>query len=177
MKPIEVPIGSTFKFLTLVEHLPSENKRRHALFECKCGVVKNILLQNVTRKLTKSCGCLVSISSSKAHRTHGFAGGTNGIGRRSEYRIWSLMIQRCENIKNPAYDRYGGREISVCDRWHKFENFLADMGPRPSTLLSLDRINNDGNYEPSNCRWATRSEQMKNRRMSLRDRNTNGRFI
>ncbi len=80
----------------------------------------------------------------------------------AEYRTWAAMRTRCKNQNDARFPRYGGRGISVCDRWRKFENFIADMGPRPEGL-TLDRINNDGNYEPGNCRWATMREQCQNR--------------
>src|SRR3990170_2164292 len=79
------------------------------------------------------------------------------------YESWAGMLSRCRNPNQPYYHRYGGRGITVCPRWHKFENFLEDMGERPDGL-SLDRINNDGNYEPDNCHWATRQEQNMNSR-------------
>lgn len=96
----------------------------------------------------------------------------HGKSSDPEYAVWGAMIQRCRNIKNRNYEYYGGRGIEVCDAWGKFQNFYADMGPRPSKLYSLERDNVGGDYEPSNCRWATMREQMINRRMSRN--NTSG---
>lgn len=87
----------------------------------------------------------------------------HGMDGTPEYRAWVAMRNRCEKKNNPAYKNYGGRGIKVCDQWHKFEGFYADMGKRPKGR-SLDRINNDGNYEIGNCRWATKQEQNSNKR-------------
>lgn len=90
--------------------------------------------------------------------------GANGLCRSPEYTAWQKMIQRCEDADGDHFDRYGGRGIRVCARWRDdFRAFLADMGPRPTSMHSIDRSNREGNYEPGNCRWATRKEQARNK--------------
>lgn len=88
---------------------------------------------------------------------------THGLTNSAEYRVWASMIQRCQNPKSQRFSSYGGRGISVCERWQKFEGFFADMGVRPSPEFSIDRIDNDEGYSKENCRWATRSQQQKNK--------------
>jgi hypothetical protein len=92
----------------------------------------------------------------RSHRTH-------GMSDTVEYRAWQRMKERCCNPNCKQFKHYGGRGVTICDRWVKFENFIHDMGPRPSGM-SLDRINVDGNYEPANCRWATQKDQTRNTR-------------
>ena len=114
---------------------------------------------------TKSCGCLRSelgrAMGVKTTLRHGE--GSNGK-ETPEYRAWSNMLSRCNNANHRLFKHYGARGISVCAEWRTYENFIANMGRRPSDAHSLDRINNEGNYEPSNCRWATSTEQNNNRR-------------
>jgi hypothetical protein len=123
---------------------------------CDCGNRKTVSSSNLRRSLIKSCGCLQA-----ANRL--FHGHSTRTHRTRAYTCWSHMKSRCSNEKHPQYEDYGARGISVCERWMDFPNFLADMG-EPQPGLSIDRINNDGNYEPGNCRWATQSEQNANRR-------------
>lgn len=125
------------------------------LCRCACGNLVKTRGSNLRSGLSRSCGCLRAEVEKSSAKTHGQT-------RSPEYQSWRGMLDRCRNSKHVSFHRYGGRGISVCKRWLKFENFLADMGKRPAGL-SLDRINNDGNYEPSNCRWATDAEQRANK--------------
>jgi hypothetical protein len=147
--------GVRFGRLTAVERAGSI--RRNPAWRCRCDCGNEIVARrfHLIRGSTKSCGC----SRSDCAR-HGHA---RGVARTSEFRIWESMRSRCRNPMNTAYKHYGGRGITVCERWQTFENFLADMGKRPLGK-SLERVNNDGNYEKSNCRWASHKEQMRNRR-------------
>jgi hypothetical protein len=157
--------GKKFNFLTAIKRV--DNRGRHAawLFRCDCGVEKELFKNTVCRGLTKSCGCMRWILTASKMTTHGH----RKHGRpTAEYRTWRGMKTRCLNSADSAFKRYGGRGIKICKRWmNSFHNFLSDMGIRPSTKHSLHRIDNDGNYCPSNCKWATTIEQAKWRRNNV----------
>lgn len=124
---------------------------------CDCGIRTTVRSDSLRRGLTASCGCK-AIESARILQT------THGLSRSREYRIWRGMIARCGS----SLPRYGGRGISICEAWRRdFATFLAAMGPAPSAAHSIDRIDNDGNYEPGNCRWATATEQQGNKSNSL----------
>ena len=135
-------------------------KIHYWLCRCSCGKVVSIAGSNLIADRCRSCGCKKSEYIGDGHRTH-------GRSKTSEHNIWCAMRRRCGDKSNARYSRYGGRGITVCERWaSSFENFFEDMGPRPSRHHSIDRINNDGNYEPSNCRWATQLVQCHNSSVS-----------
>jgi hypothetical protein len=131
---------------------------------CDCGNTKVVSLSDLRSKKVKSCGCLRIRTIKELRTSHGLSTNTN---LKSEYGIWIKMKQRCNNPTCRYYKDYGARGITVCESWaNSFEKFLSDMGSRPSKNHTIERVNNGGNYEPSNCEWATRQSQSYNRRTS-----------
>ena len=158
-------IGEKYNKLTLIKRTgiikSGQKYYKTGLFQCDCGNEKIVMSKELLNGHTKSCGCLQCEIASDSNTTH-------GMTDTFEYNCWSDMIKRCKNSNSSTYHDYGGRGITICDRWrHSFENFYEDMGNRPEGM-TIDRRDNDGNYEPGNCRWATKEEQDYNKRSTLR---------
>ncbi len=149
--------GQRFARLLVLGFAGRERKHSKWFCKCDCGSITKVSANQLRTDSTKSCGCLKDETTSKRNTTHGMCG-------TPEYIAYGNMKMRCYNPNDARYSDYGGRGIKVCERWHKFENFLADMGLKPSPAHSLDRIDFNGDYCPENCRWETDLIQAQNRR-------------
>lgn len=149
--------GQRFGRLIALTRIAINGKPGRWLCQCDCGNQTEVAVNQLKSARTKSCGCL-RLDINKTHDGH----------KDPEYAIWSAIKSRCYNPKNKAYLNYGGRGIAMSNRWlYSFENFITDMGKRPSSKYSIERKDNDGNYDANNCKWATRDEQNRNSRHNV----------
>jgi hypothetical protein len=158
MKKIDLK-GKIFGRLTVIEEA---GKNKYGAFwwkcKCECGNIKKVYGMNLTRGLTKSCGCLRIEKTVQRSTTH-------GKFHTFAYKVWADMLQRCNNPNSSSYQDYGGRGITVCERWQKFENFFEDMGERLYSNLTIERVDNSKGYSPDNCVWADKFVQARNKRI------------
>jgi hypothetical protein len=140
----------------------NEHGRRTVVVRCFCGSEREAQWNNAVR--SHSCGCMTKDVLRQARTVHGHS----RVGRYGSrtWKTWKSVLERCEKDWHKSYADYGGRGIKVCERWHDFQNFLADMGTRPAGL-QIDRINNEGHYEPGNCRWVTCKANSRNKRNTV----------
>lgn len=152
--------GKRFDRITVLERVGS-NKHKKVLWKCRCdcGTEKVIVGAAMTSGNTKSCGCHRRENSSKRMTKH-------GLRHHPVYHTWVSMRDRCNNPNNSKYSDYGGRGITICSEWDSFEVFLKDMGEKPFTGAEIDRIDNSKGYSPDNCRWVTRTSNMRNTRFN-----------
>lgn len=152
----KILIGDIYGRLTLIDKLPG----RYYLLRCICGNETRVRTDHFRRGIITSCGCDFSEKRSRGSIKHGHSG--NPL-----YFVWASMMDRCYNENFQDYKNYGGRGIKVCGRWHDVSNFIDDVTIGYEKGLQLDRLNNDGDYDKNNCRWATRKENNRNKRTNV----------
>jgi len=168
---LKIPAGTKFGRLTVIRETErklvgigdKKQSKRQFYCRCECGNKINVIVENLTNNRTKSCGCLSSETTAARNKTHG-----ESLTRL--YNIWAGMVQRCTNPNTQSWHRYGGRGITVCERWKSYENFKKDMIDGYSDDLTIDRINNDKGYSKKNCRWVTNKENCNNQSRTIRVR-------
>lgn len=154
--------GQTFGYLTAIAYAGSDGKKSLWRAQCVCGNERTYAATELRKGKLRSCGCRTGELIAASRRTH-------GMSKHPAYAVWSSMVDRCRLPTHQAWHNYGARGICVCARWQEgFENFWADMGPTYQQGLTLERRNNEGNYEPDNCYWATWTAQNRNKRNSVR---------
>jgi hypothetical protein len=165
--PINIA-GKKFGRLIVVAYSHS-NRDKKACWICVCDCGKEVVVsgKSLRNGRTKSCGCYALEVRAKSSTKHGACKNSRANGKTLEYYIWRGIIARCTNPNNKKYADYGGRGITICDEWrHDYKAFIDYIGNKPSPGYSIERINNDRNYEPGNIRWATQKEQMNNTRVN-----------
>lgn len=150
--------GKTFRRLTVTGFAGRRHgRKRYWHCRCVCGHELDVYQYNLTSGRQKSCGCAKIEAITRLKFSHGMC-------KTSVYRRWAAMVERCESAACASFKNYGGRGIKVCERWRRFENFYADMGEPPTNSDTLERSDNNGNYEPGNCQWVSRKVNNRNRR-------------
>lgn len=162
--------GQVFGRLTVLEFAGGDGRKGWWKARCSCGTEKLFVGSELRKGRTNSCGCLAAEVASRRATTH-------GMSRHPVYAVWSGMLDRCELKSHFAYPRYGGRGITVCERWHRFEAFWEDMGPTYQRGLTLERKDNNAGYSPENCEWATRRAQARNTRQNRTVDTPDGRML
>ena len=155
--------SQVFNRLTVIEIAKEKTTPGHIWWRCRCQCGKEVVLASsqIRSGFTKSCGCLRKEKGRDMLFRH-------GMKNSREYSAWVHMLGRCFNPRNGKFPLYGGRGIKVCERWQKFENFYSDIGPKPSSKHSINRVNNNGPYSPDNCVWSTSIEQSRNKNNNIR---------
>jgi hypothetical protein len=150
--------GAKFDRWTVIERTENKGKRIMWLCKCECGTESTVRGDHLNGGYSKSCGCL----RTESHTKHGHSSATH---ISSEYSSWHNMVTRCTNNSHASFNDYAGRGITVCEKWKTFENFLEDMGNKPSDEYSIERIDNNKGYSPANCVWSDRITQQRNQRV------------